>query len=350
MIGMHSSALKHTGDVIFQVQYRSWKSCFLLTETTIRVYQRLVMIFTKVDREEDQVAPLCLDWFSPKNTIQEGYEEKGSGKGLWYMKMFKDVAQSDIDMILPESEVKFSWIDYMMIWVPVLIGMGTAIYKSAQGTFDFSTHIHIITSVVLIAVPLTWAVKAYQKFKQKQDAYHAHLTQLLLLHNLANNSGVLSTLLDEAGDQEDNEALLAYYFLWRGEDEPAPMSQPALDKQIEKFLNKFMKENNLRSRINFDVVDACEKLEKMGFLNRVPDGEGNTLLKVKGLKEALAAMETYTFDKRLKSYGGKKGGGDEWQECYSEYPKTGQRVRYFWNERTGESSYNVPEKYKPAPI
>lgn len=43
-----------------------------------------------------------------------------------------------------------------MIWVPVLVGCGVAIWKAIKGTIDFTTLVNAATSIVLIAMPLTW--------------------------------------------------------------------------------------------------------------------------------------------------------------------------------------------------
>lgn len=49
----------------------------------------------------------------------------------------------------------------------------------------------------------------------QQHHQQAHLNKIFILHNLNNNSGVISQLIDEAQEQEDNEAMLAYFFLWK---------------------------------------------------------------------------------------------------------------------------------------
>lgn len=302
----------------------------------MKTLQRVVMLYNAPD-QQPELPPLCMFWRQPKNAISA--EE--AVPGLWYFRIFKDVAVADIDMLLPGSEVQFTWFDYLMIWVPVLVGLISAVWKCFQGTLNFSNKANTLTSLGLVGMPLTWAVKAYFKIKEKETTYHAHLTQLLSLHNLANNSGVLSTLLDEATDQESNEALLAFFFLWRGQSTPKPIPKAKLDKDIEKFLNQFMVDNNLQSRINFDVDDAVSKLEKMRLVDRVRVEDGTHALRVVNLKEAMEMLLQYNL-------GQKEQRVSEWMECFAAYPPTGQKIRYFWNKGTKESSYKVPHTYTAA--
>ncbi len=104
--------------------------------------------------------------------------------------------------------------------------------------------------------------------------YQAYLSDLCLTHNLDNNAGVVSGVLDEAQEQvrgvrgrrqpwalvmsqracvrqapaaavcapqEDNEAMLAYFFLWRGMKAPTPMSKLDLDVAVEDYLSALIK-------------------------------------------------------------------------------------------------------------
>jgi hypothetical protein len=58
--------------------------------------------------------------------------------------------------------------------------------------------------------------KAYESIKNKENQYMVHLGNIYMTQNLNNNQGVCGDLLEEAHEQENNEALLAYFFLWQG--------------------------------------------------------------------------------------------------------------------------------------
>ncbi len=40
--------------------------------------------------------------------------------------------------------------------------------------------------------------------------------------------------------QEDNETMLAYFFLWRGLQNPTPLSKLQLDQAVEKYLQSLV--------------------------------------------------------------------------------------------------------------
>ena len=57
------------------------------------------------------------------------------------------------------------------------------------------------------------AMRSFRGYLQTKERYQLSLTESLYYKNLDNNAGVLMRLIDEAEEQENREALLAYYFL-----------------------------------------------------------------------------------------------------------------------------------------
>jgi hypothetical protein len=46
-----------------------------------------------------------------------------------HLRVFHSVALHDADMLVPGAVAKFPLWDTLFIWVPVLIGLGSALYK-----------------------------------------------------------------------------------------------------------------------------------------------------------------------------------------------------------------------------
>src|SRR3954469_4245955 len=95
--------------------------------------------------------------------------------------------------------------------------------------------------------------------KQK---YQLNLTQSLYYQNIDNNAGVIHRMIDEAEEQENCEAILAYYFLWRRGDEG--YTTQALDLEVERFLEPLAGRD-----VDFEIADALEKLERLGLVDRI---------------------------------------------------------------------------------
>ena len=104
---------------------------------------------------------------------------------------------------------------------------------------------------------LGYGVRSFYGYLNTRQKYQLNLTQSLYYQNLDNNSGAIHRLLDEAEEQENREAMLAYFFLWR-DVPPAGLSSAELDARIEAFLR-----TRVRGEIDFEVDDALAKLERL---------------------------------------------------------------------------------------
>ena len=71
-------------------------------------------------------------------------------------------------------------------------------------------------------------------------------------------------LIDEAEEQENREALLAYFFL-RRDVAPTGLTAEQLDRRIEAFL-----ERQLGRAIDFEVGDALAKLIRWRLVEQLP--------------------------------------------------------------------------------
>ncbi|GIL59453.1 hypothetical protein Vafri_14138 [Volvox africanus] len=270
-----------------------------------------------------------------------------------YMKLFKDVLQSDIDMLLPGAVIKFTLLDHLMVWVPILVGCGMAVWKAINGTIDFSTLINAALSAVLIVMPITWGVRAYFAIKEKQRLHQAHLNALFLMHNLNNNAGVIAQLLGEAQEQEDNETMLAYFFLWRGEAAPKPVPKIELDRAVESYLQNKLGDLGVTVRMDYEVLDSISKLERLGLVHITRGADGVRRLQALPLDLALEKAHVRHFDESKEAgqpevppAEAKRQGAISlsWHECLDIFGPTGQKFRYFWNAETGESQYQEPDE------
>jgi hypothetical protein len=201
---------------------------------------------------------------------------------LLYLRMFKDVPHVDMEMHLPEqgTKVRMRWIDKAQIASPLAIGIPTLAMKIILGlTTPFA--------LGALMVPITAGVNSFFGFQRAKHRHLSSMIQKLYYMTLANNASVLTRLIDSAEDEEYKEAMLAYYFLWRGSEDGEPWNVHRLDRHIERFLTE-----KTGVEINFEVADALGKLLRLGVAHR--DSQG--LLHPIPIEEAIATLK-HQWDK-----------------------------------------------------
>jgi hypothetical protein len=181
-----------------------------------------------------------------------------------YLRVFKDVPHVDMEMHLPEqgTQVRMRWIDKAKIASPLFMGIPTMVLK-------FMALITVSPWVLggLLIPPISAGVNSFFGFHRAKEKHLYAMIHKLYYLTLANNASVLTRLIDTAEDEEYKEAMLAYFFLWRGTGCDDPWTVPTLDARIEHFLA-----TKTRIEINFEVSDALAKLLRLGLATR--DAEG----------------------------------------------------------------------------
>ncbi len=184
-----------------------------------------------------------------------------------YLKLFKDIPRMDLEMLLPGTQVKMSLCDRTKIVLPTLSGMALTSWKLISGALVVAASGAVTTPwpwLALAGGTISYGLRSFHGYLQTKQRYQLSLTESLYYKNLDNNAGVLMRLLDEAEEQENREALLAYYFL-RHDVAPAGLTAEELDQRIEAFL-----EAQLKQRIDFEVGDALAKLIRWRLVEKLP--------------------------------------------------------------------------------
>lgn len=181
-----------------------------------------------------------------------------------YLRMFKDVPHVDMEMHLPEqgTKVRMRMIDKAQIASPIFMGLPTMAAK----IFFASVFTPALIGGLLIA-PITAGVNSFFGFHRAKQKHLYAMIHKLYYMSLANNASVLTRLIDSAEDEEYKEAMLAYYFLWRGSPPGPTWDSASLDHQIECFLKE-----KIGMEINFEIKDALDKLFRLGLAQRDEEG------------------------------------------------------------------------------
>ncbi len=188
---------------------------------------------------------------------QADCEETGRDlSDFWFLKLFRDVPQTDLEMLLPNTKVR------MRVYDKIKLGV-------TGGGGTISGVVATATKVGAAASPTTWAIalaglggviwRQITKLFATRTRYMADLAQQLYFCNLDNNFGALAHIADLAREEESKEALLAYAFLAAN---PNGLTQGQLDLQVEEFL-----QTEFGVTVDYEVEDGVAKLRRAGLLD-----------------------------------------------------------------------------------
>lgn len=224
-------------------------------------YFSRVALFTRFKNKE---------WFEARERRKQKIPFK---PGTALLKLFQNVPKADIEMLMPNAEVRLRMKDHLMLGIPAILG-GIGVLLKFAATIavawviilawmgmresrpeDHAAHVGALLGCGLALLGLLGFLwRQYNNVKNRRLRFMKELSDNLYYRNLDNNAGVLHRLVDEAEEEDAKEALLAYVFLLRA---GGPLSVESLDKHIEKWFQE-----RLSVAVDFEVDDALEKLAR----------------------------------------------------------------------------------------
>ncbi len=229
------------GDIIGVRTKRRWKNLLRITNVDVPLYQRVVVMFKlhEGSQTEDQLEPSML-----------------------HLRMFKNVPKLDIDMLLPGTQIRISWLDRTKSIVPSLGGIGVQIYKIIR----VALFVAVITySIAAMLAGLTLAIMGYivrsvLTYVQTRNRYMLNLTRSLYYQKLDTNAGVAYRLLYEAEAQRHREVMLAYYALLSAD---RPISLRKLRRRVQRIIRE-----TADVEVDYRATDAIKTLESWTLIVR----------------------------------------------------------------------------------
>ena len=249
-------------------EIKTWNP-FKKKEVEFKLYDRIVFFF-KVKNEEF--------FHSNKKNAKPGIP------GKIYIKFFRNIPESDLEMIFPNPKPEMKFIHKMQIFLPLLAGFGVLIQKTIiepnfnSGSNPLQEGLSIGLVVFLIVLG-GYVLRTFLGYKNVIQSFLGEIAKSLYFKDKGNNQGVFTMLIDSAEEQECKEAMMAYYFLLNSNKK---MSEETLDNVIEEWM-----EIKHKTKIDFEVDDAIKKLEKMDLVSC----DANGILTVLNLDEALSHMD-----------------------------------------------------------
>lgn len=223
---------------------RRWQNLFRLEDIELPEFHRLMIAFRL-----------------KKTTNKRTRVDEAMRTDAVYIKMFKNIPETDLEILLPGSKVRLSILDQGKILVPNLSSAAMTVFKIFRvGVFlTIVAAAMIIKWVLAIAVLVGYVTKAVFGYFSTKEKYQFGLTKSLYLKNMDNNAGVIYRLFNEAEEQELCEAILAYAMLWQHNS-----ATGLTDLQVDELAESYLRDT-VNFQVEFDVYDALEKLSRLGL-------------------------------------------------------------------------------------
>lgn len=251
------------GSAIKREEVRTWKSLFLKKEILETPIFKRLFILLQFKSEEQRIQDVMQSkgLTEKKATAQVRRQRGALPKDIStqhiYVKLFKNIPRSDVATLFPNQQIKLKKWD--KIRFAVTGGGGTL-----AGVIGAATKILVsLNPITLVMTLFGFAgviVRQVMSVLNQRTHYMMLLSRNLYFHNLSNNFGVITYMLDMAEDEEVKEAILAYYFLLQS---PQGLTSQAIDRKVEEYLK-----THYQADIDFEISDGLQKLLADGLVTQ----------------------------------------------------------------------------------
>ena len=129
-----------------------------------------------------------------------------------YIKLFKNMPRSDVEMIFPNTKVRFRLFDKIKFGVTAGSGVGMGVVGTASKIAIASNPYTLVMALVGLGGV---AVRQASAFINQRNRYMVVMARNLYFHSMADNRGVMTLLADRAAEEDIKEEMLLYGVLAR---------------------------------------------------------------------------------------------------------------------------------------
>jgi hypothetical protein len=246
--------------------YMRWK------EVKVPVFQRLCLLFKLKPfdvRVHELMAEKKLDKKEAERIVRQlrGQLPATVTSDYIYVKLFKNMPRSDVEMIFPNTKVRFRLFDKIKFGVTAGGGMGMGLF-STVGKIAVASNPYALAGAAAGLGGI--ALRQATNFLNQRTRYMVVLAQNLYFHAMADNRGVMSLLADTGAEEDIKEEMLLYALLAKGPINVRDLGDA--DQAIEQYLAQ-----TFGVAANFDVEDALQRLKADGIVTELSDGTLETL-------------------------------------------------------------------------
>ena len=246
--------------------YMRWR------EVKIPVFQRMFLLFKLKPfavRVEEVMREHNLDQKEAERAVRRlrGLLPATVSSDYIYMKLFKNMPRSDVEMIFPNTKVRFRLFDKLKFGVTAGGGLGMGVFGTV-GKVAMASNPYTLAAAVAGLGGI--ALRQATNFLNQRTRYMVVLAQNLYFHAMADNRGVMTLLADRAAEEDIKEEMLLYSVLAKERANILNLRQ--VDQAIEQYLK-----DTFDIDVDFDVEDALQRLKQEGIVTELADGTLETL-------------------------------------------------------------------------
>jgi len=247
---------------------RRWHKFYLKEEFDVPIFQRLFLLF-KLKPFDQRVREIMQ---AQKLTRKEAEKIVKRARASMppqvkedniYMKLFKNIPRNDLEMVFPNTQVRFRLFDKLRLGATASGGLGL-------GAFGAAGKIALLASNPIAAAGAVVglggiAVRQAVNFMNQKQRYMVVMAQNLYFHSMADNRGVMLKLAGRAAEEDIKEEMLLYSVL--AKERARRQDLPDIDAAIEQYLA-----TSFGVAVDFDIPDALRRLTEDGVVTERPDG------------------------------------------------------------------------------
>lgn len=269
---------------------RSIRNFYLQKEDfDIPIFRRLAIVF-KLKSEEQRIAEVMagegIDAARAERKVKRmrGLISDLIKPDYVYVKLFKNIPRADLEMVFPNTKIRFRLLDKIRLGVTAGGGLGMGVFGTVSKIAVASNPIALAGAVVGLGGV---ALRQVVNFTNQRNKYMVTMAQNLYSHAMADNRGAMTFLAERAAEEDFKEEVLLYSLLAK---ETVRVDELRLvDEAIERYLS-----STFGVDVNFDMEEAFERLQRDGLVSVKPDG---TLVTLR--PEAAAARIDALWDRFL---------------------------------------------------
>ena len=258
----------YRGESVTRSQRRIFSRFFRKQEFEVPIYRRMLVLFKLKSYERhaaDVANRLGISKAEAEKRVRKSRDHihaQISNDNI-YIKIFKNIPKSDVEMVFPNTVVKFRMQD--KVWLGVTGGgaVGAGVFGAAgKLALAFSNPITAAGAVGGLGMVL---FRQVMNVMNQKNRYMQVLAQNLYFHAMADNRGAMSKLADRAAEEDFKEEVLLYSVLAKEDVNRRDLAE--VDRAIQAYI-----ERTFGLQVDFEVDDALERLIADGIVTEMPDG------------------------------------------------------------------------------